>query len=161
MKIFIDIEYTGMEAWDEMIELAIVDINYKVLFYSRFKPKIKTFNPFAYQKHRIKYRDLINCPRFTSLEPKITSLLYNNEVIAYNICNDMITMLRTYSKYRKNLPDSLWLDCAEFFKIKKGIKQQVKLQKACEILNIKFEEEHNALMDALACCAIYRKLHGK
>ena len=88
--IILDTETTGIEKDDEIIELAICDLNGKILFNSKIRPVRKqTLHPKASEKNKITMKDLENAPTLAAVSDKLKQILSGKTVIAYNASFDM------------------------------------------------------------------------
>ncbi len=155
--LFLDAEFTGTSAWDEIIQLCILDIDENVLFSSWLKPEVKVFCPYSIKKHGKIYRDLIYCKSFIEMEEKISNIIKNRLVIAYNCNSDSKLLEKTYTRYQKPLPDSF------FFDLHLYTKRQLRLTKNLSLDSLKKRfgidlKGHDAYNDALSLVKIFKIL---
>lgn len=99
--IFFDTETTGVTSNDEAVELGIVDLSGKVLFYSRFKPHHKICKK-AHEINGIFDEELVNAPRITAFETKLTDIFSSHVAIGFNKSFDY-EMLKQAFFFNKNI----------------------------------------------------------
>ena len=92
--LIVDTETTGLEYDDEIIQLAIVDLDGSVLFESRFRPSAE-MTPGAEDVHGMSAESLADAP-YLPTDPEIRKILQNRVVAAYNGDFDE-RMLRRYN----------------------------------------------------------------
>jgi len=86
--VVIDTETTGLEAHDEVVEVAVCDMYGRTLINQRVKPTRKI--PLrASQIHGIRDEDVTDCPTWADVWPCLEEVLAGRIVIAYNASFDM------------------------------------------------------------------------
>lgn len=81
-----DCETTGLGKNDEVIEMAIIDLDGNVLLDQRIKPtKKKSIGKQASAIHGITMKDLKDCPIFVELKFVLEKILKNKKIITYNV----------------------------------------------------------------------------
>lgn len=81
----LDTETTGVRTNDEIIELAVIDLDGKPLFQSRFLPiKRKSIPTEASSIHGIRYSALKACPKFYEASEQLCTVLGKRSIITYN-----------------------------------------------------------------------------
>ena len=155
----IDIESTGGEIWDEMIELAIVDTNCNVLFNNRFKPQVVFFDHISYATHGMTPKQLTKEQSFKKYEQQISRILSNRIILSYNAKSDMAFLYRTYRRYNRILP-LFAMACIETMHQKATkLKQPVSLAKACRDFEIMSETGYHTALGGARCAAkLFNKL---
>ena len=96
--LIIDTETTGLTDDDEVIQLAIVDLEGRVLLDTLLKPTV-AIAPEACAVHGITNQHLINAPTISDLYDKIASLIRNQCLIAYNADFDRRLLRQTCKRY--------------------------------------------------------------
>jgi hypothetical protein len=86
--VFVDIETTGLEYDDEIIEIAIVDDHGKVLLNSLVNCNCE-IHPGAFKKHSISKDMLIKAPTLNDLEEEIIRSIKGKRVISYKVSFDL------------------------------------------------------------------------
>ena len=89
----IDTETTGINNYDQIIELAIVSSYGLTIYHSLYKPDVK-INPDAQKINKISETELVNAPRFIDEWPKIKIILQGSTVIGHNIKNFDIRLFK-------------------------------------------------------------------
>ena len=89
--VYLDVETTGMEALDEIIEIAIVDHGGSTLIDSFVKP-VGDISPDAYAIHGISEDMITDAPTWTALWPQVEQSLQGRVVGIYNADFDIRLM---------------------------------------------------------------------
>lgn len=82
--VVLDTETTGLETWDEVIELAAIDMTGRVIFESLIRPRTAKIHPRAFGVHKISVERLKDSPQLPELWPLIERELAERLVVAYN-----------------------------------------------------------------------------
>lgn len=158
IPLFLDTETTGLNRNDEVIEIAIVDINENVLIDTLIHTK-KRISENAYDVHLISQSDLEEQPRFREIEQLINKLVENRSVWIYNKNFDIEKMNKSSSKNwlfnPSNINCVMSLAMSRFTDGYYGIS----LENACHRLGLK-AGGHRAKTDAIASAKLYKKLKG-
>lgn len=102
--LFVEVDTTGVGYSDQVIEIAIVDINDKILFNSRFKPSMPIAVG-ATALHGLTDKDVAKSPTFDKLWGKIKKIFGNNQLAFYNAEFDTRLIAQTiYARF--GTPDS-------------------------------------------------------
>lgn len=114
--VIVDTETTGLISGPnknphaEVIELAVIGMNGKVLYQSRFRPKHKVPKRTT-EIHGISDDDLVDCPTFLEVHPKILEILSGRTAISYNDRFDSGVIAQTCSMFKLEPPNCRW-ECA-------------------------------------------------
>lgn len=81
--LFIDTETTGTGSDDQVIEIAVIDVNGQVLLDTRLRPSVE-IHPEAQNVHNISSDALVDAPTWPSIAPGLRSLLEGRQVVAFN-----------------------------------------------------------------------------
>ena len=159
--VYLDTETTGVTLHDQIIEIAIVDKNGTPLVNSL----VRTTRPVhkeAKRLHGLTRAKVSKAPSLAELEDTIIEAVKGKHAVSYNIefdlrfltgkIRDAITYvsccMRAYARYRGELTE---YDSYRWFS----------LNEACKQIGYVWEGEcHRALSDALACRAVWRKIHN-
>ena len=110
--VILDTETTGLGTRDEIIQLAVIDLNGTVLFDKKIKPTSKkTISQEASKIHGITIKDLEDCPTFKELKKALKKAIRRKTIITYNAEFDKKMYSRTYQLAGGFLPKGNW-DCA-------------------------------------------------
>lgn len=90
----LDTETTGLDGSDQVIELAILDMDGVKLFERRFRPSVE-INPFAQQVHQISAEKLADCGRWSDSHNEIETILAGKQVVIFNQAFDIRLMKQT------------------------------------------------------------------
>lgn len=167
MKIILDVETTGLYPYkgDEILELAICDLNKNILFHERFKPKIKKEWKYAEKIHNISPENVRDKFGIEFFKDEIWDILsVADEIIGYNVEFDINFLLAAFGKEetdRNMLPKSydVMKEFAPFYwEDKNGNRKYPKLVEAARLCKYDWDEEkdaHGALADVLATIHVY------
>ncbi len=156
--LFLDTETTGLGAKDEIIEIAIVDINNTVIVDTLIHTK-RRIDDNAYFVHKISESDLVSMPRFSEIESYIARLLDGRQLYIFNADFDIDMMQRSASKYFKVTASSI--DCLmDLASTELGTYYRISLANACERVGVDCGG-HRALSDTLASIRLYKAITTK
>jgi len=160
--LLLDTETTGLGDQDEVIQLAIVDMQSNVLLHTLVRPTVPVGTE-ARAIHGITDEVLAQAPSFAHLYETIAVLLGNRAVLAYNADFDRRILTQTCAKY--GLPPfevAVW-DCvmeryASFWgeRAKAGYDKPQSLSTACMQQGIEVHGHHDALQDCLLTLALIK-----
>ena len=146
--VILDTETTGLNRWDEVIELAILDMKGNTLYESLFNP-LESIPNEATQIHGITNELVQNSPSFLEEWETIWGILKDKTVLIYNSRFDVNMIYQTLEK-----SDLLFCDdsfksfCVmEFFKDYIDSRRWVKLSDACETMGVDVKQDHRAAGD--------------
>lgn len=162
--VVLDTETTGLEDYDQIVEIAIVDSNGQTLIDARLKPTVE-IHPKAQAVHGISKDDLVNSPDWLEAEPFIKKALIGKKVVIFNADFDTKLLKQTATAFEC---DTTWIDeldthCAMYQAAsiygatnKYGT---IGLANAVIKAGVKWEgEAHSALGDALTTLALYKQM---
>jgi len=156
--VYFDIETTGLDKKDEVIEIAIVDDSGKTLLDSLVKSKVD-INPNALKIHGITKDMIADAPTLKDLEDEIVKLVGNKCVVAYKISFEMRFLT---DRIRRSIAaeSCCMLKFAEFFgrlNNEPWPYQWQTLKFASRYVKYDwYGPHHRALSDALACRAVWQ-----
>ena len=160
--IVIDTETTGLGDRDEVIQLAVVDLQGNIILRLLFKPNTSISND-ASSVHGIRDIDVASAPSFIECYGLICNTLQNKNIIAYNAEFDRRMLLQTCRRY--NLPDLenvIWHCAMEkyacFWGERRGKNKfrAYSLSAACTQQEIKIEKVHDAVEDCLLTLELFK-----
>jgi DNA polymerase-3 subunit epsilon len=160
--LILDTETTGLDANDEVIQLAILDMHGNVLLHTFVRPTVPVGTE-ARAIHGITDEVLAQAPSFSNLYETIAVLLGNRSVLAYHADFDRRILAQTSAKY--GLPPlevAAW-DCvmeryARFWgeRSRSGHDKPQSLSTACMQQGIKVHGQHDAVKDCLLTLALIK-----
>ena len=96
--VILDTETTGLNEYDEIIQLAIIDLNGNILFEKNFYPtKRGTIPPTVSEIHGLTMKSLEGNRSFAESKKNIELAINNKNIITYNIEFDKRMYLQTYN----------------------------------------------------------------
>lgn len=157
--VILDTETTGLRYPAEIIEIAVIDPDRKVLLDTRLKPKLSV-PPEASSIHGITDKDLVLSPSWPDVRSVLLPLLSAKDVIIYNASYDFGMLHNTdrvWELPRVFYDDLFTTHCAmlwyaEWWGDWNDYRQSYRWQKltdACMSLSIPVENAHGALGDCL------------
>jgi DNA polymerase-3 subunit epsilon len=145
-----DTETTGLNEDDEILQIAIIDLQGNVLS-ETFVRSAKSISPEASAVHGITAQSVVSALTFAELCEKIRSLIYERDLVAYNADFDRRMMLQTCKNYgfaewhcAMEKYAHFWGDC-----YKNGTFRQHSLTNACIQQGIAINGAHQATKDCL------------
>ena len=148
--VYLDTETTGLEADDEIVEIAIVDDNENVLVNTLVRPVNRTEWPDAENIHGISPKDVRNAPTQTQISDDIRDAVRDCRVVIYNAKYD--------SQYLPELESAAEISCCmELFMVFNQGKR-TSLMNATEIVGYERQGSHRALADTLSCRAGWKAI---
>ncbi len=116
--LIMDTETTGLKNDDEIIQMAIVDLDRNIHFDTLIKPKLKkSISREATQVHGIKKNDLIDAPCFESAVHKFIKVTEGKTLLMFNADFDVRLLQQTcYANRCKTFDLSYWCAMKEYSK---------------------------------------------
>ncbi|MDX5880822.1 MULTISPECIES: 3'-5' exonuclease [unclassified Bacillus cereus group] len=103
--VMLKVETTGLTSWDEIIQIAIVDQDEKVLLHTYLQPEAEISTEARY-KHGKENKDLVNEPKWVEIYPQVKEIIENNRVFVFNA--EFVLRLLQATNGRYDLP---YMDC--------------------------------------------------
>ena len=154
--VILDTETTGLGKNDEIIQLAVTDVEGHALFNEKIKPtKRKRINPAAVDIHGITMASLKDCPTFLDLKKPLKKAIGRKKIIAYNADFDMRLYKQTWQLAGGFLPKGEW-ECA-MLEYAKFVGQWNDYHKDYKWQKLK-GGDHSALGDCLATLEVLRDM---
>jgi len=158
--VYLDIETTGLDLKDEIIEIAIVDASAAPLINSLVKNEVE-IHPKALEKHGITKDMTADAPTLKEIEDDIIKAVKDKHVVAYNSRFEM----RYITGRIKNaiaMPSCCMLEFADYYgrlKNEPAPYQWRTLKFASRHVKYQWSgPHHRALSDALACRAVWQHM---
>ena len=158
--VYLDTETTGLEIYDEIIEIAIVDSNGKVIFDSLIKPT-KPIPLSATAINHISNEMVKHSPTIAETWQEIRKLLINHPIGMYNAEFDIRMILQSLKL--NNLPDNTKLNAFDIMKVYTdfmGNNRRYRLEQAGRNLGIMIPNSHRAVDDTLLTRAVFHSIAG-
>ncbi|AJQ97492.1 3'-5' exonuclease [Gynuella sunshinyii] len=147
--VILDTETTGLltKINVEVIELAVINMKGKVIYYSRFHPRYKIPKR-VIEIHGIKNEDVIEAPKFSEKHEKLLKLLNSKTVITYNAKFDKGVIENTCKMFKILPPDCKWECAMHIYRV---------FTESGKLLPLP-ESKHNAVDDCKAVLNIIKKM---
>lgn len=164
--VIFDLETTGFDSDDEIIQIAAIDQDGHVLLNQFIKPTVSIDNS---QYHGITDEMVKDAPSFTDLYPQIKLALGGKVVLAYNYDYDSRMLDQVCRRHKLDRIAPIQSDCvmllyADYYgewDSFHGNNRWQKLNKAVARFGLEFDgKEHDALADAKMTLAVLRKMAG-
>ena len=148
--VYLDTETTGLDADDEIVEIAIVDDNENVLVNTLVRPINQNEWPGAENIHGISPTDVENAPTQAQISDDIRDAVSNCRVVIYNANYD--------SQYLPELEDAAEISCCmeQFTEFNQD--KRTSLMNATDIVGYERQGSHRALADTLSCRAVWKAI---
>jgi len=164
--VFLDTETTGLDSFDQVIEIAVVDWKGNVLIDQRIRPTVE-IEPEARAVHGISKFDLHSCPEWADIADKVKEVLKGRQVVIFNADFDKRLLMQTAAAFNQ---DTEWIEkldthCAMYIAAGEyGATNKygtISLKNAANEASIKWQgEAHSALGDALTTLKLVQKMCG-
>ncbi len=161
----LDTETTGLNGSDQVIEIAVVDKNGKVLLNTRLRPNVP-INPEAQGIHGISAEQWIESPTWPDISTQLKAILENRTVIAFNSDFDSRILQQTANAFG----DDYWswpvVECCAMNIAASAFRQwsprssgRISLRSAVMEAGIEWQgEAHSALGDALTTLELVKAI---
>ena len=148
--VYLDTETTGLDADDEIVEIAIIDDNENILMNTLVKPIDHTQWPEAEKIHGISPMHVRNAPTQAQISDEIREAVRNHRVVIYNAKYD--------GQYLPELEDAAEISCCmeKFMEFNQG--KRTSLMNATDIIVYERQGSHRALADTLSCRAVWKAI---
>ena len=148
--VYLDTETTGLDADDEIVEIAIIDDNENVLVNTLVRPMNQSEWLGAENIHGISPTDVKNAPTQTQISGDIRDAVRDCRVVIYNANYD--------SQYLPELESAGEISCCmeQFTEFNQG--KRTSLMNATEIIGYERQGSHRALADTLSCRAVWKAI---
>lgn len=159
----IDTETTGVDEKAEVVQLAVVSWDERILFNELIKP-MDSISEETSRIHHITDELVSRCYRINYYWSYICgNLVGDNAVIGYNVHFDLRILNQSslrYSMLKKYLCPVVVIDVMQFLQDVTGNKRWLKLSEACDMMCIDFNSEdlHGAHVDSMLTMKLFKKI---
>lgn len=165
--VYLDTETTGLEETDEIIEIAIVNHQGKVIYASFIKPS-RTIPEDSIRVHHITNEMVEDAPTWPEAWPKIKQLLIGQPIGMYNAKFDVRMIEQTLKIYDIPLKEKLhafdilkiYSDFRGVWDHRKRAMRRFRLETAGEDMGIDIPNSHRAADDTLLTRAVFHTIAG-
>lgn len=167
MEVVIDVETTGLDETDELLQISIIDISGKILFNSYIKPVYHESWPQAEAVNQIGWETVKDSPELWEVSDEISHILQETKhIVGYNVSFDIECLKRFGIKINTDAEIS---DVMKMFapvygewSDKYGCFRWQKLTTCAAYYDIGWEniKAHDSLADCQATLHCYKKLIG-
>ncbi len=159
IPLFLGTETTGLGSKDEVIEIAIIDLNNTVIIDTLIYTKKRIDDDDAYYVHGIRKSDIESMPKFSEIEDHISRLLDGRQLYIFNADFDIDKMQQSASKNFKI--KALFIDCLMSLSSRElGTYYRISLDNACSRVGVD-GGGHRAASDTSASINLYKALTAK
>lgn len=163
--VILDLETTGFYAYDEIIEIGIIDKRGNTLYSSLIKPE-KSVSSTITQITGITNCQLQKAPYFKTEWPKIKKILEGKVITTYNLEFDQRLLMQTLNKYKLDYTYAEKLFKTAFCSLEMYREFNVlggsnKLEDACKREGIHIVQDHRAVSDCRLVLELYKAMHKK
>ena len=152
--VILDTETTGLDADDEVIEIAIIDLKGNTLYDSLIKPT-KSIPDDVIKLHGITNEDVSACPTISEEIYKLDAVLANKIILAYNAEFDCNMLKQSLSKH--DIEREYQWKCVMYNEMEISQSERfISLAKACSME--KWQQDHRALSD---CNLVYHLINDR
>lgn len=159
--VVLDTETTGMNARDEVIELAVVGMDGSVLYDSTFSPTVMV-SPGAAAVNHLNNELLYYSPNFADEWQKIKASIGDKTILGHNLAFDKTMVRQTAQRYgiNPNESDELFKDYYDSWRIAKKYidTKSYSLENLSHLLGIKRKETHRACDDCIMTLEFLNRL---
>ncbi len=158
--VFLDTETTGLEAKDEIIEIAIVNSSGKVIFESFVRPQ-RPIPASATAINNITNAMVANSPGWVEIWPEVKSLLSNHPIGMYNAEFDIRMIMQSLAI--NQIPNTTKFNAFDIMKVYSDYMnsdRRFRLEQAGRNLGIQIPNTHRAVDDTLLTRAILHSIAG-
>ena len=162
--VFLDLETTGLQKSDEVLEIALADADGRPLVNSLVRPLTRASWPEAQAVHGIRPADVADAPRLSDLLSEIAQAVQGKDLVIYNAAFDAPFLLRNGGGEALSAAAAIWC-CMERYAAHAGQWEPArggyrwhKLKVAAEAAGFRFGHDntaHRALADVRATCAVW------
>lgn len=154
--LIVDTETVGAGPLIEIIEIALGDIEGRIIFETLVRPVYNALPPPS--KHRRFDRaELARAPEWTDIWDELSSAIDGKLLVAYNAAFDRRALAATLSRYRLTSPERGWRCALPLVKRAVGTKRNVTLEAACTHHGLE-AGTHRAATDVRATYRLLRAL---
>ena len=151
--VILDTETTGLGDYDEVIEIAIIDLKGNILLDTRVDTDVPiSFG--AYEVHQISKEDLKGKPKFKDINETVSEILKDKKVLIFNSRFDVGKLIQ--SGYTGQI-DSICL--MHLYMDYIGSQYFVSLQNAMSYEGIDIIQNHSAVGDCFCCLELLKALN--
>lgn len=150
--VILDVETTGLDSDDKIIEISIIDMNGDTLL-NTYVNTDKEINYSAYEVHGITKEDIKDSPKFQDIIKDIDKAILNKKVLAYNSEFD-VRMLRQNGY--KNIINDFCLMHEYMWYV--DSERWISLSNAMIYEDINIMQDHRSLGDCKCCLELINKI---
>jgi DNA polymerase-3 subunit epsilon len=161
--VFIDTETTGIDSQAEVIQLAVVSWDERLIFNELIKP-VDPISEEVSHIHHITDEMVVRCRDIRYFWSYITGkLVGENIVLGYNVHFDLRVLNQSsyrFKELKRYLAPVLVIDVMQYLQYVTGSKRWLTLSDACESLRIQYsrDELHGAHVDAMLTMRLFKRM---
>jgi DNA polymerase III epsilon subunit-like protein len=154
--LIIDTETVGSGALIEIVEIALGDIDGKIIYHSLIHP---VFNPLprSTKQQRFERAEFASAPEWPIMWPALESLIAGKLLIAYNAAFDRRALAAMCARHRHTSPERGWRCAMQLARQFFGTKRSPTLEEACAQRGVE-GGSHRAAKDVEATARLLKSL---
>lgn len=156
--LIIDTETVGSGGLIEIIEIAFGDTDGTIIYQSLVQPVFNPLPPPSKHK-RFDRAEWARAPEWLEVWPRVSALIENKLLIAYNAAFDRRALAATCSRYRQRSAERGWRCAMPIVKESIGTRKSVSLAEACAYYGLE-AGCHRAGRDVQATYNLLRRVIG-
>ena len=134
-SLIIDTETVGTGATIEIVEIAFGDASGEIVFQSLVRPVFNSL-PRASHVSRFEREELEAAPYWTDIWPRVSELVSNQLLIAYNAGFDRRALAATCARHQNDFEERGWRCAMQLVKKVAGVKKSLPLSEACALYGL-------------------------
>jgi|SRR5207253_2505595 len=134
-SLIIDTETVGAGTTIEIVEIALGDVNGEIVFQSLVRP-IFNAQPRASKQTRFEREELEAAPDWMEIWPRVSELITNRLLIAYNAGFDRRALAATCARHHNDSQERGWRCAMQLVKKVVGVKKSLPLAEACALYGL-------------------------
>ena len=152
----LDTETVGAGPTVEIIEIALADVEGRVVFESLVRPAFNRLPPPS-KHHRFERSEFGPAPDWAEVWPEVARLIDGRLLVAYNAAFDRRALAATCSRYRQESTERGWRCAMQLVKAALGTRKNLTLGAACARFGVE-GGNHRAGRDVEATCRLLREV---
>jgi len=154
--LIIDTETVGSGSLVEIVEVALGDIDGRIVFHSLVHPIFNSL-PRSTKKQRFDRAEFRHAPEWPAIWPELEAMLKGKLLIAYNAAFDRRALAAMCARHRHTSPERGWRCAMQLVRQTMGTKRSPTLEEACAHCGVE-GGTHRAAKDVEATARLLKSL---
>lgn len=156
-SLIVDTETVGAGSTTEIVEIAFGDARGEIVFQSLVRPVFNRINTRLFNQSRFDKEELESAPYWADIFPRVSELVRNRLLIAYNAGFDRRALAAACSRHQHETQERGWRCAMQLVKQVACVKRSLPLAEACALYNLP-GGTHRAAEDVRATYHLLRAL---